>query len=586
MKTRFFVIKKSYNLLKDFYKDQSGVYTFIAGMLAMVLLGLAAFAVDGSGIMLDKARFIQAMDQGALSLVAENNKFRENAKHYDVTRQTLSAEEQNNKTDDEKFATQQNKRNQELVQGMVKLYMRSYDRDNLNNKSLPISIEKDFDLSCEEMELPAQNQYVKKPVVCQVSGEIKRKSWLPYENTLSFGKDVDIGSGVTYGVKDRGIIIPVDLMLVSDVSGSMRWNIAGTNTSNTLPKSQWRFTALTSVVEEVSDILMPEVLTADVSPFNRMAFTSFAFGSQQKDVKDLCVLPFYGKNLKAKVELFDLFSKTTGKNSTNRVDTYKDLFENGIVQWGDLTNYDKDSNRRKFTVTASPVEIMKRAASFPAIDFALVDFFFDTYYVDLKRTVQSISTFDGLPRNYDIAFKNHGICLGYQNRNIATTKAWFTQKDRNISSELKKITPEGGTSAATGLLIGANLLMDYNKDPEAQPNKIGTNTQRVILILSDGEDNRPSLRTLINTINAGVCDAIKTRANSFQDPNYRMIPTRLAFVAFGYNPVGAQADAWKRCVGEENYYLADSKEKLLAVFKQVIGVEEEVGKTSITKPKF
>ena len=590
MKRKSFIVNKSYDVLKNFYKDERGVYTFIAGMLGILLLGLAALAVDGSGIMLDKVRFIQAMDQGALSVVAENNATRENKKHADVTRQVLTAEEKHNKTEDEKFSTQQSKRNQELVQGMVKLYLRSYDRNNPNNKDLPISIEKDFDISCEEIELPAQNQYVKKPITCQVSGEIKRKSWLPYDNSLSFGKNVDIASGVAYAMKNRGVIIPVELMLVSDLSGSMRWDIPGRKRGRdygepTAPKSEWRFTALVSVVDEISNILLPITPTADTSPFNRMAFTSFAYGSQQNNVKNQCVLPFYGKTQKAQVQLFEQY-RMDGTNISERTKYYIDLFEGGKFEWTARPPYTwYPGYRRDFSMIASPVAIMKRAAERGG-DFHVWDYFFERYYVDYKRTIQEISRFDGRPRKYDVEFKNRDVCLGKNNTNIATTRAWFTKDNRDITNELKRIYPDGGTAAAAGLLIGANLLMDYNKDPEAQPNKIGTNTQRVLLVLSDGEDNRPTTSTLINTINAGACEAIKARADSFQDPNYKKIPTRLAFVAFGFNPPKNQADAWKRCVGEENYHLADSKEKLLAVFKQVIGIKEEVGKTSITKPTF
>ena len=63
----------SYELCKQFYKDERGVYMYLGGMLGFVLLGLAALAVDGSGIYLDKARFVQGMDQAALALAAENN---------------------------------------------------------------------------------------------------------------------------------------------------------------------------------------------------------------------------------------------------------------------------------------------------------------------------------------------------------------------------------------------------------------------------------------------------------------------------------------------------------------------------------
>lgn len=58
------------------------------------------------------------------------------------------------------------------------------------------------------------------------------------------------------------------------------------------------------------------------------------------------------------------------------------------------------------------------------------------------------------------------------------------------------VRPSGWTSASSGLLVGANIMMDENKNPDAQPSKLGTNIQRVILVLSDGEDNWPTYSTL------------------------------------------------------------------------------------------
>lgn len=50
----------------------------MTALLAFPLLVLIGFTVDGTGVVLDKARLAQGMDQAALALVAENNDYREN----------------------------------------------------------------------------------------------------------------------------------------------------------------------------------------------------------------------------------------------------------------------------------------------------------------------------------------------------------------------------------------------------------------------------------------------------------------------------------------------------------------------------
>jgi len=58
----------------------------------------------------------------------------------------------------------------------------------------------------------------------------------------------------------------------------------------------------------------------------------------------------------------------------------------------------------------------------------------------------------------------------------------------------------------------------------------------------------------------------------------------MAFVAFGYKQSDNVKKSWKSCVGDENYYQADNEEALLKTFKQIIGLEEEVGRSSTFAP--
>ena len=147
---------------------------------------------------------------------------------------------------------------------------------------------------------------------------------------------------------------------------------------------------------------------------------------------------------------------------------------------------------------------------------------------------------------------------------------------------MEKTQPGGWTLSSSGLLVGANLMVNTNKD--ALPSKIRTNTQRIILVLSDGVDT--ALPTLTGELlDAGMCPKIREKLDSLQDKNYRQLPTKIAFVIFGYRQSAAQKASWERCVGKGNYFIADNEEQLLKAFKQIIGFEEEVGRSSSVTPK-
>ncbi|HDR1910416.1 TPA: pilus assembly protein [Pasteurella multocida] len=585
---KLYLIRSCYDSVRKFYENELGVYTVMTALLAFPLLVLIGFTVDGTGVVLDKARLAQGMDQAALALVAENNGYRENKKHGDVNRQVVSPQDKA-KFGGNEFMAKQEKRNQELIQGIAKLYLRS---ENANASSdAPITIDKPFHYSCEELDLPTANEYARrKPIVCEVQGGVNRKFWLPVSESLvsedKLKKNrIRMESETSYAIKEKGIVIPVELMLVSDYSGSMNSHLQDKN-GRSLGKA--KITILREVVSEISKILLPEDVSEGVSPFNRIGFTTFSGGVRQRDVTEGCVLPYEGKISQTSRKLTIRY-RITGNNTPWKFNAGR--WERSTVSFQEHYKgyYDKfhsstcrgSGSSRTCQIDANPKKIMDYALKIN--DWTTIRELFNTY-IDVSGTIDQISQFDGSNRRYDMVFTDEERCLG-GNIGRRTTRAWFDQKNKDITRELNIVRPSGWTSASSGLLVGANIMMDENKNPDAQPSKLGTNIQRVILVLSDGEDNWPTYSTLTTLLNNGMCDKIREQLGKLQDPNLRELPGRIAFVAFGYSPPANQVAAWKKCVGDQ-YYTAYSKEELLDSFKQIIGFEEEVGRSSSHKPKF
>ncbi|MBN6069409.1 pilus assembly protein [Aggregatibacter actinomycetemcomitans] len=534
MKRNFNLTAKLFSIVKQFLQNEHGVYTIITALLAFPLLLFVAFTVDGTGILLDKARLAQATDQAALLLIAEDNQYRKNKDHSDVKRQNVSQQEIEREGRDfssAKVQAQWKKRNQELVQGLVKLYLRSDDSKGQKNSS-PVTIKEPFLAEClEEKTQPKNQNGTAKSVACVVQGSVQRKFWLPWGQTLVSSNQlhdgrVGINSGKTYAVKEKQITIPIDLMMVTDLSGSMKWYIDREGDAH---KPNRRIDALVEVVGEVQNILLPKENKENVSPYNRMGFVSFAAGARQKGDTSGCVLPYYVQQ--SKTEYISELLRGRGGRRTIR---------EGL----------KEIER----------------------------------HMDIAKTVNQIKNFNnGEKQSYSFSFNNGDFCLG-GNEGKETTQAWFDQKKPNVSEALGKIEPLGGTAVTSGMIIGINLMTSKNSEPEAAPSKLNTNTRRVLLILSDGEDNQPSEKTLVNLMGAGLCREIKDKMNSLQDPKYGQVEPRVAFIAFGTNLPDNQLNAWKQCVGK-HYYSVFSKQGLLDAFKQIISFEEEVGRSSSQKPK-
>ncbi|WP_228403002.1 TadE/TadG family type IV pilus assembly protein [Pasteurella canis] len=572
---KYYLIYRYYLRIKRFYKSQKGVYAVMTALLTFPLLVLVAFTVDGTGILLDKARLSQATEQAALMLVAENNQFRKNPHHQDVQNQKVTVEEQKNYKS--LLDAQQDKRNQEMIQGMVKVYLRSENKGG-SEKDQPVTIPEPFNYHCEQtIAAKTAQQSPTKSVSCVVDGNIRRRFWIPLSEQLvkpqTKGGRLPMYSGISMAVKENGLTTPIDLMLVSDFSGSMLWEVGKDDQTAYYPHR--KIDILRAVVKDISEMLLPKKITEGVSPYNRMGFTTFAAGARQRNNTQKCVLPYSLKEGKHPLAIQNIILDREDKwhfflNAYDSINI--EYYNDCLSKWY--------NGNRVCRIFVEPKKLLKKALDIG--DWDTVNRIFESH-LDIQKTLGQISSFDGQNRDYEFEFVDERFCLG-GNRWKETTQAWFDKENPNISSALESVNPKGGTAATSGLLIGANIMMDRNKKAEAQPDKTQTNTQRIILVLSDGTDNQPSKDTLVQLINAGLCERIQGKIDSLQDKKFHTLPTRIAFVAFGFNPPADQVTAWKKCVGN-HYYQAQNKEQLLNSFKQIISLDEEVGRAARFKKK-
>lgn len=572
--------------LKRFYRDEKGVYVVMTALLAFPLLFLIAFTVDGSGILLDRARLAQATEQAALLLTTENNQHRadkSNLSNVRVTDEEVRNAKGSFRTEKErKESAQALKRNQELVQGMVKLYLRSYDKNQ--KSSSPITIPKDFIAECRSQTNTRTNGE-SGSVACLVQGDIERKFWLPWSYTLTGNNSntVDINSGKSYAIKEKDILAPIDLMLVNDISYSMD------NPPSDKTKTK-KIDSLKKVVGDIANILIPDEPPKNISPYNRIGIASFGLGAQQAGKTDTtqikkCVLPYYGSDKQVDIKVW--------RDRGGKGNTY-DKLKNKVKLYAD------SSYRRAYDPYQQGTYMYIRDSAVKLANLFLEDFidntmfldkskthgndpFVDVFnkYFDINTTLNKIKDFKGEDIRYDINFNKSTFCFS-NNRNSTVTDIWFNQKDASkLTSVMRGIQPGGWTLASSGLLVGTNLMVNTNK--EALPSKIRTNTQRIILVLSDGVDTAlPDLTGKL--LNAGMCLKIREKLDSLQDKAYRQLPAKIAFVVFGYRQKPEDKASWENCVGKGNYFVVDDEDQLLKAFKQIIGFEEEVGRSSSVTP--
>lgn len=566
--------------IKAFYLDQQGVYGVMTALLLLPLIILVAFTVETTGILLDKTRLSQATDQAALLLTAENNEFRAKKDHSDLMRQNLTAQEKALPAD-KQFSTRVTKRNQELVQDTVKLYLRSYGE----GANAPITITKDFTAFCEPL---SQSGKGEDGVTCTVQGDVRRKNGFNIINEWVKSPETEdgrlqINSGRSYAIKQGGSI-PMEVMLVADFSGSMGETLKIQNAK--------KIDVLRSAVEKLTATLLSGGKKNDMSPYNRVGFTTFNTGIRQWKEDNYCTLPIYPMNDKAseQVEFNIEFEKYFLGPGQTIEDLKKDFLKNFSLPSSYLYNckdiyyehgelkgkYRGESCQAKDTREEGIKKSMTRGGNYRDL---LKD------YMDIDKTISQIKGFDGQRRKYPIVLdKPTSACFLLANQE--TSQAWFSENNTEIVKSFSAIEPNSQTNSSAGMLVGANIMSKPDPDYQKKLDNVSKNVKRTMIILSDGLDNMPYHGAFIDLEKKGLCKEIKAKLNTLQNPKYEKYPTKLAFIAFAYKPEEEDVNhyhAWKRCVDDYYYYVRDEKE-LLEAFGDILGIQEELGTISSQKP--
>lgn len=514
--------------IKAFYLDQQGVYGVMTALLLLPLIILVAFTVETTGILLDKTRLSQATDQAALLLTAENDEFRAKKDHSDLMRQNLTAQEKALPAD-KQFSTRVAKRNQELVQDTVKLYLRSYGE----GANAPITITKDFTAFCEPL---SQSGKGEDGVTCTVQGDVRRRNGFGVIDEWVKSPDgrLPVNSGASYAVKQNGGV-PMEVMLVADFSGSMDQDL-NNNNAPLPPGVQSKIQVLREVVDEVTQALLDNNNSA-----SRVGFTLFNAAARQLNDKR-CQMPILSTKEKSQeVITHDVYFNNYYAKEKN------DFLKDASKRYGVKEGYFFDCKDEPKTWVEPRAE--KQAGTRPIFDYTCkikdtrenvikivsnemygnnlqvsgtkkypLTYLF-RQYTDVKKTVDQIDSFDGKFKSYPLTFDVPNSRLEYicpkKEKETASlsTQAWFEGKNgqKDLVKEFNAINPKNQTSASAGMIIATNAILAEDKAYRDKLDKLGKNPKRVMVVVSDGIDNFPYFGSFPAFQNNGMCEKIKKK---------------------------------------------------------------------------
>lgn len=135
----------------------------------------------------------------------------------------------------------------------------------------------------------------------------------------------------------------------------------------------------------------------------------------------------------------------------------------------------------------------------------------------------------------------------------------LTSDFTSFNSKVASFYPDHGTSSYQGLIRGAQIIAK------------GDNPRRLLIILSDGDDNYKS--TTANLVNAGMCTHIRDTLDDQTTSNGDDVTSKIAVIGFDYD-VDSNTSL-QSCAGSENVFKAENTNDILNRILELIS--EEIG---------
>jgi len=205
---------------------------------------------------------------------------------------------------------------------------------------------------------------------------------------------------------------------------------------------------------------------------------------------------------------------------------------------------------------------------------------YSDYYTNVQLTINDMFDEKGMDR----CIPQTMLGGGERSANYFTIP--LMTQPRNFVTSLSQFRPSGGTNFLQGFIRGVRLARQ------------GTNTRRLVVILSDGEDNPNHRMRIYNAaqrqyqmsskysnemsaeaVNAGICRAAKRGIEGDLTPDGKAVKARFAAIGFGeagsngYDPY--TNEPLMDCVGEENVFKAENEQEILNKILELI--TEEIG---------
>lgn len=128
-----------------------------------------------------------------------------------------------------------------------------------------------------------------------------------------------------------------------------------------------------------------------------------------------------------------------------------------------------------------------------------------------------------------------------------------------FNSTIASFYPDHGTSSYQGLIRGAQIIAK------------GDNPRRLLIILSDGNDNYTSTTTSL--VNAGMCSTIRNTLDAQTTSGGDEVTSKIAVIGFDYDV--ASNSALQDCAGSDNVFKAENTSDILNKILELIS--EEIG---------